>query len=413
LSRRGEIGLANDPLIGALLPDEQDENLPIQIAALHLTGRIEATHALFALLLFFSGCASNMPPPSAGMHWQMTFDDEFTKDSSVRTDLWNGNAWPAIPGDPRGSNTSIGQTITPDSGGTLTTADGTWSFGTHLYYCGNAIMLKGVRAGFSCATMLLAYNGEMYAESQDSSGNPIWAKWTRSPGDFSGISFTSTNGVVFQPTLNPSVGGILYTGNPDLPAPWQTKFSQRFGYWEWRMKLPHDVKGEGNGLHPTIWLWPIGLDFAPPCGPDHGGEIDVTESVIGPNSQDHTFFTVHDSCDGSGDTSFPYPAKGTANLSDWHTYALYWRDDDSQGSLQPYFDGVPQGNPVTIKFSTAWQNGAYAILQMDPCTGAAFDDGVTCDASTDHKSNPWMIQYMRVWKLVSNLKGDQYLGFME
>src|SRR5271170_5859481 len=75
----------------------------------------------------------------------------------------------------------------------------------------------------------------------------------------------TTRAVLFlSQRLTRRVVGILYSGNPDLPAPWQTKFSQRFGYWEWKMKLPHNVNGEGNGLHPTIWLWPIGLDFAPP-----------------------------------------------------------------------------------------------------------------------------------------------------
>jgi len=339
--------------------------------------------------------------PPAGMHWQTTFDDEFTQDSTIRTDLWNGYPWLNLPGDPRGDCTSCGETITVDSGGTLTTSDGTWSFGEPLYYCGSEILLNGQRAGFSCAILLLAYNGQLYAQTQNSDGTTLWTQWDATNGghndnDFTGVSLDPTDGLVF----NPLVGGIVSTGSADLHY---TKFSQRFGYWEWRMKLPHDFSGEGDGLHPTIWLWPIGLDFAPPCGADHTGEIDVTESVIGPNNQDHTFFTVHDSCDGSGDTGFRYPGQGVANLAtSFHTYGFYWYNDGTpQGSVQPYFDGVPQGSPVTINFSTAWQNGAYVLMAMDPCA-PAFNDGVTCDSNTDHTNNPWSVQYMRVWQAVPN-----------
>ena len=363
---------------------------------------IVAILAVAAALPLLASCSkSNWQPlgaePPSGTHWQTTFDDEFTQDSTFRTDLWNGAAWLSVPGDPRPDATG-GSSISVASDGTLTTPDGIWSFGVHLYYCGNAIMLNGVRAGFSCATTLLYYNGQMYAEAQESNGDLRWTQWYESPGAFSGMSFDPVNGLVVQPTLVPYVDGILYSGSPDLPAPYQTKFAQRYGYWEWKMKLPHDTNGEGDGIHPTMWLWPIGLDFSI-CTSATVGEIDVSETVIGPNNRDHTYFTVHDGCDGSGDSSFPYPTPGITDLAtDFHTYGLYWRNDGSpEGSVQPYFDGVPQGSPITLKYSTAWKNGAYIIMNMDPCS-PPFNDGTACTANTDHTNNPWLIQYVRVWQ---------------
>jgi hypothetical protein len=52
--------------------------------------------------------------------------------------------------------------------------------------------------------------------------------------------------------------------------------------------------------------------------------------------------------------------------------------------------------------SILWQNGAYVIIQMDPCVEAPFNDGVTCDSSTNFTNDSFFIQYMKVWKLVRN-----------
>ncbi len=39
------------------------------------------------------------------------------------------------------------------------------------------------------------------------------------------------------------------------------KFIQKFGCWEARVKQPHNIKGEGNGLHPDFWMHPIPEDI--------------------------------------------------------------------------------------------------------------------------------------------------------
>jgi beta-glucanase (GH16 family) len=216
-----------------------------------------------------------------------------------------------------------------------------------------------------------------------------------------GASVNSITGLNLQPVVDinnaNTYGGYTSTINSS------TKFSQRYGYWEWSAQLPHDNAGEGDGLHPTIYLRPNGQRLPiTDCTADNG-EVDVTESDIGPAKQTYTFYGVHDYCEAN-DIFLQYPSGGTLGsgqtlANGFHTYGLFWRNDGSaHGSVQAYFDGVAQGTPHSFySDSTLWDNGAYTLLDMDPCVGSAFFGGVTCSTKTSN-SNPFMIRYMRVWQ---------------
>jgi hypothetical protein len=120
---------------------------------------------------------------------------------------WNSSGWTQIAGDPRGGISSDGSTLSAGSGGTLTTAAGTWSFGTASNGSGNIILLNGQQAAGGWGTLLLVYNGgQMYAENSQNNWYQ-WnsSGWTQIAGDpRGGISSDGS-------TLSAGSGGTLTT----------------------------------------------------------------------------------------------------------------------------------------------------------------------------------------------------------
>jgi hypothetical protein len=178
------------------------------------------------------------------------------------------------------------------------------------------------------------------------------------------------------------------------------KFSQRYGYFEWQAKLPHDRSGEGDGLWPALWALPIGKSRFPGGCAEGNEEVDVLENVLGIANTQQVHFTIHDFC--YNQYSIVYPATPVGDLSAaYHTYGLYWRDDGSpHGSMQVYFDGVPQGVPYVLDSrSNLWDNGLYILNQVIPCPNVAFFGGSPCTSKTS-SDDPLLVNYVRAWKEV-------------
>ncbi|RAK58379.1 hypothetical protein DJ021_00415 [Phenylobacterium hankyongense] len=105
-----------------------------------------------------------------------------------------------------------------------------------------------------------------------------------------------------SPQLADRLGGFRYTSGLISSQP---SFTQTYGYFEMRAKLPR-----GKGVWPAFWLLPADLEWPP--------EIDVMESVGDPAK---VYVTAH---------SKTVKAEGTAvdvSPDAFHTYAVSWDRD--------------------------------------------------------------------------------------
>ena len=295
-----------------------------------------AACALFLSVLGAIGNSADpygVSPPS-GKQWTMTFDDEFTQDVSIDTNKWNGGA----------SNTR-------------------WCAGGGNY---------------------------MFIEPKE---NPC-------QNYYGGLTLNRTNGLEFRsPPWWKGPDGYQY-GGPSAAiqtggtTAQNAKFIQKFGYWEARVKQPHNNKGEGNGLHPDFWMHPIPEDV----GTNKWlPEINVGEqcNYYGPPRAIGFYF--HDCGSSHGFTAGTTPPIDLS--AGWHIYGLYWRDDGTgpYGSLQFYLDGLPLASPFTVSTnSTNMTSGIYIFLSLDNDNKGA-----------DWQNNPWMVHYVRAWRLdPSNRRSD-------
>ena len=193
---------------------------------------------------------------------------------------------------------------------------------------------------------------------------------------------------------------IMHTGGNDAN---DAKFFQKYGYFEVKAKFPTNKDGEGDGLWISFWALPLGkTNNAHNLGDGiQQEEIDIMESVLG-NNINYTYLNLHDYI--LHQYSVKYPKVSVGDLSDkFHTYGLYWKDDGSKyGSIQAYFDGVPQGKPIVLnERSNYWSNGIYLILQIIPCplNNRPFQGGSSCTPVTSN-NNPFIVDYVRAYKEV-------------
>jgi beta-glucanase (GH16 family) len=209
---------------------------------------------------------------------------------------------------------------------------------------------------------------------------------------YEGLTLTSTNGLEMRSTGSPSAA-ITTSGTTARNA----KFIQKFGYWEARMKVPHNTHGEGRGIHSDFWMHPIPEGVKSPT--EWLPEINVGERATWDSNLESAnnkmSFSVNEKNDqanyGPG-TAGAYGDSPLVDLSaDWHRYGMYWRDDGSgpYGSIQFYLDGVPLlKSPYTLSSKdTDMANGVYTFLSLDN------------DQKGGSSDDPFMIEYVRVWRL--------------
>jgi beta-glucanase (GH16 family) len=150
------------------------------------------------------------------------------------------------------------------------------------------------------------------------------------------------------------------------------KFSQRYGWFEMRAKLPH-----GHGFWPAFWLLPQSRAWPP--------EIDIMEHKGSLLS--HVWLTVHrpqpntwrPKSDGKEWTGPDFTA-------DFHTFAVDWRPD----RVAWYIDGIERHQ---------WRGDAdfgpmYVILNL--AIGGEWDGSP--DASTPFPAT-MEVDYVRVYRL--------------
>jgi Glycosyl hydrolases family 16 len=287
----------------------------------------------------------NVAPP-AGQSWHLTLDDEFNQDSAINTAMWNGSGGPSASGIewPMCAPGADGDQLGWSGNATCTP------------FYGNTSTLTAPYLTIQAGTGLVVQDLNNYQASSLFDQNQDWV-------------------------------GLQNYGN----------FSQVYGYFEVRAKMPHDNSGEGDGLHTDIW---ITINSRKTIG--NSDEVDFAENDLGSGTTNSVNCSINE-VNGSGEFTEKIPAVSAGDLSAaFHTYGLYWRNTGSGfGTVQCYFDGVPQGSPFTLRDTSSrdWGSGAYLLpgwMQEIP-PGRAFLGGAAADATTSN-NDPLIVQYARVWQ---------------
>lgn len=285
----------------------------------------------------------NPPLPPGTTKWVLTYDDEFNTDSSLNHSLWNGTA-----GYPSGYNNP---------------------------YCNpsgdnDAI---GPDAG-DCAEYYGTVGTAPYAGLVPGVGAEI----QQSATDWSALT------------------------NVDLP-----NGNQTYGIWEVMAQQPHDNSGEGDGMHPDIWLTsPARQSFSNGMTPCQD-EVDIAENELGANgtARDSVNVAIWDGTSSGPPTlngGYSYPGNAGDLSAGFHAYAMQWAPPGANsstgaaGSFQAFFDGVAQHAPIGVNDSCWTQYGAYLLLWSQDAS-TAFFNGTGVDSNTTN-NDPLIIKYVRVWQ---------------
>lgn len=143
--------------------------------------------------------------------------------------------------------------------------------------------------------------------------------------------FSITNGILSieaKPADRPIVTAVgSWAGYTSGLITTQFSFSQLYGYFEIRAKLP-----PGRGVWPAFWLLPTDKDWPP--------EIDVFEtfgdtSVNGEGGRTHIRHASH--ALKNGESCGEWHDVGVDITTDFHTYGVDWEADH----ITYYFDGKP------------------------------------------------------------------------
>lgn len=127
--------------------------------------------------------------------------------------------------------------------------------------------------------------------------------------------FTVENGILTIQAAKNAERGLPYTSGVITT---QKSFSQTYGYFEARMKMP-----SGEGVWPTFWLVAANKEWPP--------ELDVAEMV---GQRPTTLLaTEHDAVNGHDVSKHCYPVVSDMT-QDFHNYGLLWTATD----LTWYFD---------------------------------------------------------------------------
>jgi beta-glucanase (GH16 family) len=167
-----------------------------------------------------------------------------------------------------------------------------------------------------------------------------------------------------SPKVQAEIGGRPYTSGMISNQP---AFSQTYGYFEAKVKLPR-----GKGLWPAVWMLPSDFGWPP--------EIDIMESIGNPLQ---AFMSVH---------SGPGPSKGTEvhpTSDGFHTYAVAW---DAK-NIVFYLDGVETQRTAT---PADMHKPMYVLANL----ALGGDWAGTPDASTAFPAR-FSIKYIRAYRFAS------------
>jgi beta-glucanase (GH16 family) len=143
-------------------------------------------------------------------------------------------------------------------------------------------------------------------------------------------------------------------------------YSQQFGIWEYRAKLPM-VTGESLGTLGAIWLrngstGELDMTEGWGSGPaDMAAVTNLHPAGLKPNTG-KTTLTVHTQTSGTGNVKKAWTIS-PAVYDEWHTYRLTWTPDLFRFEV----DGAPQINETPTS-----SGGAYAYFWTDPAFASAW-----------------------------------------
>jgi beta-glucanase (GH16 family) len=222
--------------------------------------------------------------------------------------------------------------------------------------------------------------------------------------DFAGLSWNvsaadaTTYGIV---TINSSILTIKAKRNPGLPgvsnnwigAQLSTNhlipnLTWRYGYFEWRMRLPNPSRG----MFPALWLFNNDITRSSATA---GAEMDVFE-IFGKSTGDPWNAGVHynnGGLPGSGTLNEPI-FTGNDDTAGWHRYGVDWQSDH----ITFYKDGTSVGS-VSAAGVTWFQTANLGIRMdyvMDPNFVTSADQSTPSDPVIG--TTPQMdVDYVRVY----------------
>ena len=163
------------------------------------------------------------------------------------------------------------------------------------------------------------------------------------------------------------------------------KFSQTFGRFEARMKIPR-----GQGIWPAFWM--LGTDIEKPGWPDCG-EIDIMENIGKEPSFVHG--TIHGpGYSGANGIGAPYALPGNQNFADdFHLYAVEWEPN----AIRFYVDDhlYTTRTPADLPKGAKWVYDHPFFLLLNVAVGGYWPGNP--DASSVFPQT-MLVDYVRVYE---------------
>lgn len=290
------------------------------------------------------------PPPPVGTQWVPVLDDEFASDSGINTGLWNGAA-----GSPSGGTAFCNVPSTLSD--TNFQGDG---LGPQKFGCNNTFGTPGVAPYASII-----------------------------PGE--GLAIQDFNSLPVNDVRTDNWMGVQSDG----------KFTvQPNEYVEVSYKLPTDNSGEGDGLHPDIWLTvPQRTVFGPPYSITAGceDEIDLAEADLPSTAA----FSIFDN-NAESVVAVPESDFGTLSSTGGIVGAEWTTGGGAQGQVTGFFNGSQFTNTTPLNdgcwssgafIFAGWMNEAVLVPQQPP-----FLPGGNNPTANTSNNDPLIIKYVRVWQ---------------
>lgn len=203
-----------------------------------------------------------------------------------------------------------------------------------------------------------------------------------------GAAVLSTRKVTTPWIMKDSVRRYYSTAYMDT----DTTFSQAYGRWEMRAKLP-TVKKRSKGIWPAFWLRPVDKKT---------GELDIMEAYGTPKSvhggsETNSLATVHYGTPAGEQRTHTVgftPAGVDVNDGRFHTWTLEWTPKGVTFFVdgQPYFT---QLRGVNRNWDALYQSGRKYSIRLNVQAGSEFA-GNPNDAETDPHTE-YVVDHVRAW----------------
>ncbi|GHH72535.1 hypothetical protein GCM10018793_09740 [Streptomyces sulfonofaciens] len=166
------------------------------------------------------------------------------------------------------------------------------------------------------------------------------------------------------------VGGVLrQTGDSDGDSGWlASKFGQRYGRWEARVRSQATSSDNGRQYHPLLILWPDS-DRWP-----EDGEYDYLENSA--PGEDCAEGFIHYPHDADAPVQQEFAQKCGVDLTQWHNIAVEWNSSHVRG----YVDGVQwfdfSGGANSQRECIQCASSMHQTIQLDNFYGTGMQSAV-------------------------------------